>query len=182
MTTWGVLRLPDEASSGTFTTGDGAVGAALAAHVDGAVALAHDAPLMTALSALPEHVTVVVELDADDAASGEPGALIAALLAALEDGGTDLAAVVAARPVADALKRVEGDVVIEGLARDGLLAPCLPHVYRRATLATVLAGAVASTGAASGPTAADPVGLLLDAGHTVRMVPADGDPVTLRGR
>jgi hypothetical protein len=178
MTTWGVLRLPDEAMSSTFTTGDGAVGAALAAHVDGAVALAHDAPLGTALSSLPEHVTVVVELDADDAATGEPGALIAALLGALESCDARIAAVVAARPMADALKRIDGDIVVEGLARDGLLTPCLPHVYRRATLATVLAGVQDPV---DGP-AVDPVALLLDAGHAVMMLPAGADPIVVRSR
>jgi hypothetical protein len=182
MTTWGVIRLPGGTTAATFTTGDGAVGAALAAHVDGAVALAHDVPLATALSSLPVHVTVVVELDADDAATGEPGPRIAMLLEALDAGEEDLAAVVAARPMADALKRVEGDVVVEGLARDGLLTPCLPHVYRRATLAAVLAGTGAGRAAGADDAGDDPVGLLLDAGHAVRMVPSDGGPITLRGR
>jgi hypothetical protein len=178
MTTWGVLRLPDGTTSGNFTTGDGAVGAALAAHVDGAVALAHDAPLATALSSLPEHVTVIVELHADDAATGEPGALITALLGALEAGDARLAAVVAARPMADALKRIEGDVVVEGLARDGLLSPCMPHVYRRATLAAVLAGA----GEPADGAGVDAVGLLLEAGHAVMMLPSGADPIVVRSR
>jgi hypothetical protein len=178
MTTWGVLRLPDGTMSGTFTTGDGAVGAALAAHVDGAVALAHDAPLATALASLPEHVTVVVELDADDAATGEPGSLIATLLGALEAGDARLAAVVAARPMADALKRIDGDVVVEGLEREGLLTPCMPHVYRRATLAAVLAEA---SDPADG-VGLDPVGLLLDAGHAVMMLPSGADPIVVRSR
>jgi 2-C-methyl-D-erythritol 4-phosphate cytidylyltransferase len=173
MTTWGVLRLPDGAASGGFATGEGAVGAALAAHVDGAVALAHGVPLTTALASLPEQVTIVVELDAEDAASGEPGPLIATLLAALD---ADHVAVVAARPMADALKRVEGDVVVEGLSRDGLLTPCLPHVYRRAELTAVLAASGGDTD--GGDT--DAIGRLLDAGHAVRVVPADGDPVTVR--
>jgi hypothetical protein len=177
MTTWGVLRLPDETTSGTFTTGDGAVGAALAAHVDGAVALAHDAPLATALASLPEHVTVIVELDADDAATGEPGSQIARLLGELESGDEGLAAVVTGRPMADALKRVEGDVVVEGLSRDGLLTPSLPHVYRRAALAAVLAAV-----ARGGDDVHDAVGLLLDAGHSVRMLPLEGGPITLGGR
>jgi len=182
MTTWGVIRLPGETTSSTFTTGDGAMGAAFAAYVDGAVALAHDTPLVTALSSLPEHVTVVVELDADDAATGEPGSRIAMLLAALDAGDEDLAAVVAARPLADALKRVEGDVVVEGLSREGLLTPCLPHVYRRSVLAAVLAAVLAGSGAGGGDASDDPIGSLLDAGHTVQMVPPDGRSITLQGR
>jgi len=179
MAIWGVLRLPDGAVSGGIATGDGAAAAAVAAHLDGAVALGHGVPLTVALASLPEHVATVVELDASDAATGEPGALIARLVAALD---TEHAAVVAAYPLADALKKVEGDVVVGGVERDGLLAPCLPHVYRRDTVAAVLAAAAA---AADAPTAAAEeavVGLLLDAGHAVRVVPSEGEPVTLRRR
>jgi hypothetical protein len=147
MATWGVLRLPDGSVSGGLATGDGAMGAAVAAHLDGAVALGYDVPLAVALASLPEHVAIVVEL----------------------------AAAVAARPMADALKRVDGDVVVGGLARDGLLTPCLPHVYRRDTLAAVLA-------AAAGTLDSDAVALLLAAGHAVRVVPVQGGPVTLRER
>jgi len=172
MATWGVLRLPDGSVSGGLATGDGAMGAAVAAHLDGAVALGYDVPLAVALASLPEHVAIVVELDAVDAATGEPGPVIERLVAAL-DG--DHAAAVAARPMADALKRVDGDVVVGGLARDGLLTPCLPHVYRRDTLAAVLA-------AAAGTLDSDAVALLLAAGHAVRVVPVQGGPVTLRER
>jgi 2-C-methyl-D-erythritol 4-phosphate cytidylyltransferase len=174
MTTWGVLRLPDGDVSGGLATGEGAVGAAVAAHLDGVVAIAHDAPLATALASLPAHVTTVVELDAADAATGEPGPQLENLMRALDE---EHAAVVAARPMADALKRVEGDVVVEGLERDGLLAPCLPHVYRRAVLTTVLAGSDAGSSAGT-----DAIGLMLDAGHAVRVVPTAGAPVTVRSR
>lgn len=168
MATWGVIRLPDGSVSANFATGDGAAGAALAAHLDGVIALTHDASLSTALASLPGHVAVIVEVDAQEAVSGEPGALIATLIAALDD---EHAAVVAARPMADALKQVEGDVIIGSLARDGLLAPCLPHVYRRDVLAEVLTGSDA-----------EPLELLLAAGHAVRVIPADGSAVTVRGR
>jgi len=173
MATWGVLRLPDGSVSGGLETGDGAMGAAVAAHLDGVVALGYDVPLAVALASLPEHVATIVELDAVDAATGEPGPVIARLVSAL-DG--DHAAAVAARPMSDALKQVDGDVVIGGLARDGVLTPCLPHVYRRDVLAAVLAAATASTADS------DAVELLLAAGHAVRVVPAEGDPVSLRGR
>jgi len=171
MATWGVLRLPDGSVSGGLVTGDGAMGAAVAGHLDGVVALGYDVPLAVALSSLPEHVATVVELDAVEAATGEPGAVIARLIASL-DG--DHVAAVAARPVADALKYVEDDVVIGGLARDQLLTPCLPHVYRRDVLAKVLAAGPA------GSAGTDVVALLLAAGHAVRVVPPDSDPVTLR--
>ena len=171
MATWGVLRIPDGSVSGGFATGDGAVAAAVAAHLDGAVALGHDVALAVALASLPEQVDIVVELDAEDAATGRPGELIARLIAELD---ADHVAVVAARPVADALKQVEGDVVRSGLERDGLFAPCLPHVYRRATLEAVLADG--ATAAAGGD--ADVLRLLLDAGHPVHVVPVDGSPTT----
>jgi hypothetical protein len=167
MTTWGVLRLPDGSVSGGLATGDGAVAAAVAAHLDGAVALGHDVPLAVALTSLPEGVDLIVELDAEDAATGHPGELIARLVAQLD---ADHAAVVAARPVADALKEVEGDVVQGGPQRDGLYAPCLPHVYRREALAGVLVDV--------GAEAPDVLRMLIDAGHAVRVVPVDGSPIT----
>jgi hypothetical protein len=77
---------------------------------------------------------------------------------------------VAARPLADALTRVEGDVVVEGLLRDGLLTPDLPRVIDRAALEAVAAH--------GGPQ--DAVALLLAAGHAVRVLPAGGEPVTVR--
>jgi hypothetical protein len=180
MATWGVLRLPDGSASGGFATGDGAVAAAVAAQLDGAVAFGHDVPLALALASLPEHVDIVVELDAEDAVTGRPGELIERLVAELD---ADHAAVVAARPVADALKQVDGDVVKGGLERDGLFAPCLPHVYRRKTLAGVLAAAaavpkVAAAVAEDGGAGADVLRMLLDSGHAVRVVPVDGSPAT----
>lgn len=182
MTTWGVLRLPGGSVPGGFETGDGAVGAAVADRLDGAVALGHDVPLAVALASLPEQVDIVVELDAQDVTaqdvtSGRAGELIARLIAELDtelEAGLDTthAAVVAARPVADALKQVEehddGDVVTGGVDRDGLFAPCLPHVYRRATLTDVLAAAT------DGDT--DVLRAIIDAGHAVRVVPLDGSP------
>jgi len=173
MATWGVLRIPDGSVSGGLATGDGAVGAAVAAHLDGAVALGHDVPLALALASLPAHVDMVVELDAEDAATGQPGELIARLVAEL---GDEHAAAVAARPVADALKQVEGDVVQAGLDREGLFTPCLPRLYRRETLVAVLAAAAsADAGVDAG---VDVIGLLLDGGNAVRVVPVDGGPAT----
>jgi 2-C-methyl-D-erythritol 4-phosphate cytidylyltransferase len=175
MTTWGLVRLPDGTVSGGFATGDGAVGASVAALLDGIVALAAGVPLAVALAALPLHVDTVVEIDAQDTAAADAEAVVSGLVDAL---GPDHAAVATGRPVADALKRVDGDVVIGSLERDGVIAPGLPCVYRRDVLAGVLGGSDATGGA----TGIDALGLLLDAGHTVGIIPVDGAPVTLSGR
>jgi hypothetical protein len=78
--------------------------------------------------------------------------------------------------MADALKRIEGDVVLSGLERDGLMIPCLPFVLDR----VVLAAALDDEAAAGDGEAHDAVALLLAAGHAVLVVPADGDPMTVR--
>jgi len=179
MVTWGLLRLPaapmdpdgTPVVSGTVG-GEGAIAAGLAAHLDGALAVASDATLRSALDVMPADVTRIVEVDAALPDTRGSGSRLAALIAGLSDGH---AAVVAARPMVDALKRVERDVVVAGLDRDGLLAPCLPYVFDRAVLATVLPEA----GRAEGGTE-DAIGLLLAAGHAVRVMPADGVPFTLR--
>jgi len=181
MVTWGLLRLPaaPEAADGAAVVtatvgGEGAIAAGLAAHLDGALAVASDATLRSALDVMPADVTRVVEVDASLPDTRGSGSRLAALIAGLSDGH---AAVVAARPMADALKRVDGDVVVAGLDRDGLLAPCLPYVFDRAVLATVLPETGAPEAAAE---AEDAIGLLLAAGHAVRVMPTDGAPFTLR--
>lgn len=187
MVTWGVLRLPvaspvasgagrarSAGGVGGGVGGDGALAAGLAAHLDGALAVAGDAPLSDVLAVIPSHVTRLVELDATLTDDAETLAMLARLLgedAAGADG--PCAAVVAARPLADALKRVAGDVVVSGLERDGLMIPCLPFVLDRAALAAAVAAAVGN-----GPESA--VGLLLAAGGAVRVVPVDGAPLTVR--
>jgi hypothetical protein len=171
MATWGVLRLPAgvDAAAGA---GEGAVAATVAQHLDGLIAVAEDMPVRAVLDLLPPAVTRLVELDPPSATDAAAATLVARVLGAAD---ADHAAVVAARPLADALKRVEGDVLAEGLARDGLMTPGLPRVLDRAALAAALADG-------------DPVdevdgaGLLLAAGHAVRVVPADGGPLTVRAR
>jgi hypothetical protein len=107
-----------------------------------------------AVAALPEEVDVVVELDATMLDAWDPR-LVAELLDALggdgELGGHGAlgaadgpraggrAAVTASAPMADALKRVDGERVVGGLARDGLHVPRLPRAYRRRALAQVSA-------------------------------------------
>jgi hypothetical protein len=173
MATWGVLRLPagTDVASGV---GEGAPAAALGALLDGLVAVAADASPQELLALLPPSVTRIVELSPHAATAPDAGERVAALLAA-DDGAH--AAVVSARPLADALKRIEGDVVVEGIVRDGLLTPEPPSLIDRGSLAAALA---AGPGAALVAGADDLVGLLLAAGHAVRVVPIDGGPTTVR--
>jgi 2-C-methyl-D-erythritol 4-phosphate cytidylyltransferase/2-C-methyl-D-erythritol 2,4-cyclodiphosphate synthase len=179
MVTWGLLRLPAAPTAATDAPvasgavgGEGAIAAGLAAHLDGALAVAADATLRSALDVMPADVTRVVEVDASLPDTRGSGSRLAALIAGLSDGH---AAVIAARPMADALKRVEGDVVVASLDREGLLGPCLPFVFDRAVLASVLP----ATGDAKEGTE-DAIGLLLAAGHAVRVMPTEGAPFTLR--
>jgi hypothetical protein len=176
MATWGVLRLPAgmDAAAGA---GEGAVAAAVAQHLDGLMAVAEDTPFDDVLQLLPVSVTRIVELDPASATEVASGALVARLLS--EDDERH-AAVVAARPLADALKRVDGDVLVTGLVRDGLLTPGLPRVLDRRSLTAALATAVDAPGGPSAAREVDAVGLLLAAGHAVRVVGTDGEPTTVR--
>jgi len=144
--------------------------------VDGAVVT-----LARAVAALPEEVEVVVELDAASLEAWDPR-LLADLLGALGALGATTAAdaggraaVTASAPMADALKRVDGERVVGGLARDGLHVPRLPRAYRRRALAQVSASWAAQ----------DPHtdGALLDAlraaGAGVAMLLTDGTVVEL---
>ena len=178
MVTWGVLRLP-MAAAGAATAGvggDGALAAGLSAHLDGALAITTDASMVGALAVIPSHVTRVVELDATLTEDAATILMLGRLIAAADAASDGPAAVVAARPMADALKRIEGDVVISGLERDGLMIPCLPFVLDRAALAAALD----DEAAAGDGEAHDAVALLLAAGHAVVVVPTDGDPMTVR--
>jgi hypothetical protein len=178
MVTWGVLRLPAgmDAAAGA---GEGAVAAAVARHLDGLVAVAEDTPFGAVLGLLPATVTRVVELDPASATETASGALVARLIA---EDDEDHAAVVAARPLADALKRIEGDVLVEGLVRDGLLTPGLPRVLDRGHLAAALAAAPGRGADGTEGADGDAVSLLLAAGHAIRVVPTDGEPITVRSR
>lgn len=162
MVTWGVLRLPAgvDAAAGA---GEGAVAAGVAAHLDGLVAVAATTAVSELLTLLPADVTRIVELDAATATDPEAGTSLGALLA-IDDGSH--AALIASRPVADALKRVESDVVIAGLERDGLLTPEHPRVFDRAALAAAVR--------AAGSSGDDAVALLLAVGSAVGIVTSDG--------
>lgn len=164
MATWGVLRLPEGADAAAGA-GEGAVAASVAQQLDGLVAVAEGATVREIVALLPDDVTRIVDLDVATATELQGGELLARLLAA-DDGSHP--AVVAARPQADALKRVHDGVVVEGLARDGLLVPQRPMVLDRATLT----GLPDAQG--------DAASLLLAAGHAVRVVAHDGEALVVR--
>lgn len=176
MATWGVLRLPAGVDAAAHA-GDGAVAAGAAQHLDGLVAVAEGTTLAGLLALLPAAVTRIVLLDPATATDPDAADLLAAVLGA-DDGSH--AAVSAARPLADALKRVDGDVIVEGLARDGMLTPTPPAVVGRAALDALAAGAADALAAGAAGEVGDLVGLILSAGHPVRMVPPDGAPITVR--
>jgi 2-C-methyl-D-erythritol 4-phosphate cytidylyltransferase len=77
--------------------------------------------------------------------------------------------VVPALPVADTVKRVDGDRVLETLHRDDLVAVQTPQAFLADTLRRAVAG---------GDDATDCAGLVEAAGGRVRWV--DGDPKLLK--
>jgi hypothetical protein len=175
METWGVLRL--DAGSSAATDRGSSVAAPLAARLDGVVTVATDATPNAVLAAVPSSAARIVELDADSLADPGADALLDRLIAEHDAGDAVHVAVVAAQPLADALKRVEHDgdrdVVVHGLEREGLMMPRRPHVIGRAALASALETVTAAEDA-------DAVTVLLAAGGAVRVVPTDGAPVTVR--
>lgn len=165
MATWGVLLLPSGVDAAAHA-GDGAVAAGVAQHLDGLVALAEGTRVDGLLALLPESVRRVVVLDPPSATGPDAADRIGAVLAA--DDGAHLA-VTAARPLADALKRIEDDTVVEGLARDGLLTPVAPTLIDRGALVTVPDALVDEA-----------AGVLLAGGYAVRIVPGAVAPFTVR--
>lgn len=173
MATWGVLRLDADGAAGREPGMSDELGELL----DGVVTVTADATPHAVLAAVPSSAARIVELDAEILDDPDVDALVARLIAE-HDAATDgHVAVVAAQPLADALKRVErdtdGDVIVQGLERDGLMMPRRPHVIDRAALASALETATATDGA-------DAVSVLLATGGAVRVVPADGAPMTVR--
>jgi hypothetical protein len=176
--TWGVL---------STTTADARVVARfsglLADHLDGVVSVppgrtswrTTSAPgvlgrLLTGLSSVPRDVERIAYLDVGvlDALGIEP---VLEMISWLDD---EHAAVVRAAPVTDALKIVDGRVIARSVDREGLFAPQPPHIIRRDALDAALRGAEGQR-----LTVDDPTGLLVAAGHAVRLVPDTGRPVTL---
>lgn len=124
------------------------------------------AGLLAGLREVPDDVALVALIEVDGIAADGPE-LVAKMRARLTD---DTAAVVRGAPVTDALKRVNGAAVLEGVSRTGLFVPQTPQLLRREALDAALArGAGAAT---------DPATLLLSAGFAVDVLwgsPLDAD-------
>ena len=161
MATWGVLRLAAET-----TRSPGAIAPDIAQHLDGLVPVSERAPLGGLLARLPADVRRIVVLDATAATDPGAGGALARLLAA--DDGSD--AVVTLVPLADALKRVEDEVVVEGIAREGMWMPADPLLLDR----SVLDRLAAEGSDVPLAVAASVVGRLLDEGRPVWAVDPDG--------
>ena len=112
-----------------------------------------------ALAGLPDSVQTVLVHDA--ARPLAPVELVDAVAAAVRDGAD---AVVPALPVADTVKRVDGDVVVETLERTALRAVQTPQGFARAALE-------AAHLAAAGEEATDDAALVERLGRRVVVVP-----------
>ncbi len=118
-----------------------------------------------ALVEVPQDAAVVLVHDAARPLVGE--SVIERVVAALGEGWDG---VVPALPVADTVKRVRGEEVVETLERDGLVAAQTPQAFVASVLRTALGGDVAG--------ATDCASLVEAAGGRVRIV--EGDPKLLK--
>jgi 2-C-methyl-D-erythritol 4-phosphate cytidylyltransferase len=118
-----------------------------------------------ALADVPEEAAVVLVHDA--ARPLVPEAVIERVLAPLSEGWDG---VVPALPLADTVKRVEGDRVVETLPRDDLVAVQTPQAFLADVLRRAVAGDVAS--------ATDCSSLVEAGGGRVKVV--EGDPRLLK--
>lgn len=98
------------------------------------------ASVRAGLAALPDDVTVVAVHDA--ARAFTPPHVVLATVAAVVG---DVVAAAPALPVADTLKRVDGDEVVTTVDRSGLVAVQTPQVFPRSVLRGVAAEAAAAT-------------------------------------
>ena len=117
--------------------------------------------VLAALQVLPEDTELVLVHDAARALT--PVAVVEAVVAALRSGAD---AVVPVLPVADTVKRVRGDVVVDTVDRAQLRAVQTPQGFRREVLAAAHAAVDPATGAAT-----DDAGLVERLGRTVLTVP-----------
>ena len=159
----------------------------LADHLDGVVSVARTSlslqlatgtgsgstldRLIQGLSSVPRDVERIAYVDDDvlNALGIEP---ILEMISWLDD---DHAAVVRATPLTDALKLVDGRRIMRSVDREGLFVPQPPHIIRRDALDAALVG----NRRAGAIRLHDPAGLLVAAGHAVRVVRDVGPPVTL---
>ena len=117
------------------------------------------------LAEVPEEAAVVLVHDA--ARPLVPEAVIERVILALGDGWEGA---VPAVPVADTLKRADGEAVVETVSRDGLRAAQTPQAFLAPALRDALARDV--------PGASDCAGYVEAAGGRVRLV--EGDPALLK--
>lgn len=118
-----------------------------------------------ALAEVPEEATVVLVHDAARPLVTEE--VIERVITGLGDGWDGA---VPAIPIADAVKRVEGDAVVETLDREGLVTAQTPQAFVASALRQALAGDVSE--------AADCASLVEARGGRVRVV--QGDPRLLK--
>ena len=129
------------------------------------------ARLMEALRAIPEHVEILVCLDAE-ALRGADRDLLPDMISLLEDG---VGAVVRGTPVTDALKEVDGKRVLDSVERNGLFTVHMPHVVRRSALDDALLALPESS-------CPEPISLLLATSQPVRMLPLHPSPLMRQRR
>ena len=113
-----------------------------------------------ALAEVPEEAAVVVVHDAARPLLSDE--VIERVLTALTEGWDG---VIPALPVADTIKRVEGDRVVETLDRDGLRAVQTPQAFVASVLRAAFAGDVSA--------ATDCASLVEAAGGRIKVVPGD---------
>jgi 2-C-methyl-D-erythritol 4-phosphate cytidylyltransferase len=117
------------------------------------------------LGAVPAEAEVVVVHDAARPLASR--ALFEKVVIAVLDGAD---AVIPAVAVQDTLKRVDGDVVVQTVERDGLVAVQTPQAFRASLLREAHS---------SGATATDDAALVEALGATVRIVPGESSNLKL---
>lgn len=177
MTIWGVLAATAEDASAVERSRR-----LLADHFDGVVEVrsqARRAALMPS-SVVGELAAGLLSVPADveRVAYLEAGALeslgLEPVLRMISWLDPEHAAVVRAVPVTDALKTVRDRRIVASVDRTGLYAPQPPHIVRRDALDAVL-----GRSSEPGTDTTDLAGMLVRAGHAVRLVREGLPPMTL---
>jgi 2-C-methyl-D-erythritol 4-phosphate cytidylyltransferase len=123
-----------------------------------------------ALAEVPEEATVVLVHDAARPLISEE--VIERVITALSDGWDGA---VPAIPIADAVKRTDGDAVVETLDREGLVMAQTPQAFRASALRDALSDPTLQQTVAKSP---DCAALVEARGGRVRVV--EGDPHLLK--
>ena len=151
-----VAAPPDQVDQVRSLLADHHAGAALAVVAGGST---RQESVFRALAGLPDSVQTVLVHDA--ARPLAPVELVDAVAAAVRDGAD---AVVPVLPVADTVKRIDGDTVVETLDRETLRATQTPQAFSRATLEAAHLNA-------AGEEATDDAALVERLGRRVIVVP-----------